>query len=113
NYRQNFVDVGALSGIKAYRKNIICLSSVAVSQSVEPFYQQAEAPSADTEGPYLCLSADGKGVRIYKSERSGADYKPETPKARRAKGEKPGTKKEAVVTAWFPPFPFFLSTDWH
>lgn len=69
-----------------------------VSQSVDTFYEHSEAPSPDSEGSYLCISADGKGVRIHKSEREGEAYKPETPKARRAKGEKPGTKKEAVVT---------------
>ena len=69
-----------------------------VSPSVAPFYEEAEAPPAATEGSHLCITADGKGISIVKSERQGEDYKPETPKARRAKGEKPGIKKEATVT---------------
>ena len=69
-----------------------------VSESVDAFYSEADAPGPETEGKYICASADGKGVRIHQSERQGEAYKPETPKARRAKGEKPGIKKEATVT---------------
>lgn len=69
------------------------------SQSVDSFYEQLPAPAAETEGSHLCITSDCKGVRILKSERQGQNYTTETPKARRAKGEKPGIKKEAVVTA--------------
>jgi len=70
-----------------------------VSQSVDSFYEEGPAPPVESEGSHLCITTDCKGVRILKSERPGEEYKTETPKARRAKGEKPGIKKEAVVTA--------------
>ena len=70
-----------------------------VSQHVDEFYEQLAPPSADTEGSHLAISCDGKGVRLVKSEREGDDYKVETPKARLAKGEKRGKKKEAIVSA--------------
>jgi hypothetical protein len=71
-----------------------------VSPTVEPFLQQLEAPAQETEGTHLAISADGKGVPLVKSERQPQE--PEaTPKARRGKGEKPGIKKEAVVTVDF------------
>ena len=70
-----------------------------VSPSVKPYYDQADAPNLESEGSHLVLSADGKGVPIRKSEQQGDAHTSETPKARRAKGEKPGIKKEATVTA--------------
>jgi hypothetical protein len=70
-----------------------------VSQSVESYYTKTKPPALEDEGSHLAFSADGKGVPIRKSERQGELKKPETPKARRAKGEKPGIKKEATVTA--------------
>jgi len=71
-----------------------------IADYVEPFYAQMEAPSPDTEGSHIAVSADGKGVRIRRRERE------ETPaersaKPRRGKGEKPGLKKEAVVVTDF------------
>jgi len=69
------------------------------SHSVQDYYSQAAPPDLNSEGSHLVLSADGKGVPIRKSERQGAMKKAETPKARLAKGEKPGIKKEAIVTA--------------
>ncbi|MFH1738199.1 MAG: hypothetical protein ABIH23_04270 [bacterium] len=44
-----------------------------VAGYVEPFYEQIDAPSADTEGSHIALSGDGKGVRIRRSEREGAE----------------------------------------
>lgn len=70
-----------------------------VSQTVQDYYNQADPARLEDEGSHLVLSADGKGVPIRKSERHGDLKKTETPKARRAKGEKPGIKKEATVTA--------------
>jgi hypothetical protein len=71
----------------------------AFARYVEPFYQQAPLADSNTEGSHLGLAVDCKGVRILRRER------PETPpplaKARRGKGEKPGIKKDAVVTADF------------
>jgi hypothetical protein len=69
-----------------------------VAPAVETFYEQCAAPAPESEGSHLVISADGKGVRILKTERQGASTPPESPKARRGKGEKPGIKKHAVVT---------------
>lgn len=70
-----------------------------VSNYVDDFYEQQQAPSKETEGTHLAIGADGKGIRIIKSERQTEEDS--TPKARREKGEKPGTKKESVVTVDF------------
>ena len=72
-----------------------------VAAHVRPYYQQREAPAADTEGSHVGISADGKGVRILRRERDELNGDEDVVKARLAKGEKPGTKKEAVVTADF------------
>ncbi|MGI0024421.1 MAG: ISKra4 family transposase [Nitrososphaera sp.] len=64
--------------------------------AVDAFYQEQPVPKPETEGSHLAVSADGKGVRIRKAERA-----PQKDKVRRGKGEKRGTKKEAVVTADF------------
>jgi len=69
-----------------------------VAKSVDTFYEQSAPPPAPSEGSHLALSADGKGVPILKSERQDQASTAKTPKARRAKGEKPGIKKQAVVT---------------
>ena len=71
-----------------------------IAEYVEPFYDQIAAPSPDTEGSHIAISADGKGVRILKSEREDAQEEEEA-KPRRGKGEKPGIKKEAVVVTDF------------
>jgi hypothetical protein len=72
-----------------------------VANTVDAFYEQSPAPPADSEGSHLAISADGKGVPLRKSERLEQATKMATPKARRAKGEKPGIKKQAVVTVDF------------
>lgn len=72
-----------------------------VAATVEAFYEQSAAPAPDTEGSHLAVSMDGKGVPILKAERPDQGTRAETPKARRAKGEKPGIKKQAVVTVDF------------
>ena len=69
-----------------------------IADYVEPFYEQVAAPSPDTEGSHIALSADSKGVRILKSERENAQKEA---KPRRGKGEKPGIKKDAVVVTDF------------
>ena len=71
-----------------------------IAEYVAPFYEQMEAPSAETEGSHIAMSADGKGVRILQSEREQAEEEP-LAKPRRGKGEKPGLKKEAVVITDF------------
>ena len=71
-----------------------------IAEYVEPFYEQVEAPSPQTEGSHIAISADCKGVRIVKSEREEAKEE-EPAKSRRGKGEKPGIKKDAVVVTDF------------
>ena len=70
-----------------------------VAAQIGPYYAQRDAPAADTEGSHLGISADGKGVRILRRERGALSPAAAPVKPRRGKGEKPGTKKEAVVTA--------------
>lgn len=71
-----------------------------VAAYVESFYAQVDPPSPQKEGSHIAVSADGKGVRILRSEREDAMEEP-APKARRGKGEKPGVKKDAVVVTDF------------
>jgi hypothetical protein len=61
---------------------------------VEEFYQQTPLASTAEEAPILVVQADGKGVPIIREE-------PVAVKARLGKGEKPGRKKEAIVTATY------------
>jgi hypothetical protein len=72
-----------------------------VAAYVAPYYAQADAPPAATEGSHLGISADGQGVRILRREQGDLSPDALPAKARLGKGEKPGTKKEAVVTADF------------
>jgi len=72
-----------------------------ISQQVDPFYDQVEAPPEETEGSHLAISADSKGVRLVRSERSDSEAEENSPKARLGKGEKRGIKKEAIATADF------------
>ena len=73
---------------------------LSIGEYVEPFYEQVEAPPAETEGSHMALSADCKGVRILKREREEAKEAAGA-KPRRDKGEKPGIKKDAVVVTDF------------
>jgi hypothetical protein len=61
------------------------------AEQVEAFYAQAPVPTATPEATLLVVQADGKGVPLVKEEMA------ET-KARRGKGEKAASKKEAIVT---------------
>lgn len=72
-----------------------------VAPTVGPFYEQHPAPAVETEGSHLAISADGKGIRIRKTERSPAELTVQASKPRLGKGEKAGTKKQAVVTVDF------------
>ena len=72
-----------------------------VAAQVGPYYEQRDPPAAETEGSHVGISADGKGVRILRSERGELSRDEAPVKARRGKGEKPGIKKESVVTADF------------
>ena len=59
---------------------------------VPAFYAQRPPPDRREEGALLVLQADGKGVPILR---------PAAATARRGKGEKPGGKKEAILTALY------------
>ena len=67
----------------------------AVAAQVDSYYEEADLPPADSEGSHVLISADGKGVRILgaRDVEDGQQARP-----RRSKGEKQGTRKEAVVT---------------
>jgi len=65
----------------------------AVGLEVEGYYAQTAAPVAATEGSHLAVTADGKGVRLRLPRTDQDD-----PHPRRGKGEKRGTKREAIVT---------------
>ena len=73
----------------------------AVAPTVTGFYEQSCAPAPETEGTHIGISVDGKGVRIRRSERQSQEPTSVVSKARRGKGEKPGIKKQATVTADF------------
>ena len=64
-----------------------------VGPAVEGYYAQATMPVAATEGSHLAVTADGKGVRLRLPRNDQDD-----PHPRRGKGEKRGTKREAIVT---------------
>lgn len=74
---------------------------VPIAAYVDPFYEQLDTPAPETEGSHLGISADSKGVRILRSERACSTQPEAQPKARLGKGEKPGIKKDAVVTVDF------------
>ena len=61
-------------------------------EDVEEFYDEQRPPAVTEEGELLVVTLDGKGVPIKKGE-------PTKKKVRRKKGEKPGKKKMATVTA--------------
>jgi len=65
----------------------------AVGLAVEGYYAQRAAPVATAEGSHLAVTADGKGVRLRLPRTDQDD-----PHPRRGKGEKRGTKREAIVT---------------
>lgn len=73
--------------------------TLSVGEYAEPFDEQAPLPEAHREGSHLGLTVDCKGVRILRRDRPGTAAP--VPKPRRGKGEKPGIKKDAVVTADF------------
>ncbi|MCK6472710.1 MAG: ISKra4 family transposase [Planctomycetes bacterium] len=68
--------------------------------NVDDFYRQLDAP--EDEGSVFCAQADGKGVRMVPSEKPmSAEAEAPVVSPRRGKGEKPGQRREAVVTALF------------
>lgn len=93
--------IGRLNRIFDYNlsANVPHRLSARMSQSVDDFYAQQPAPAIETEGSHLAVGADGKGVRIVRSERENAG--PPSAKPRLGKGEKSGLKKQTVVTTEF------------
>jgi hypothetical protein len=72
---------------------------LSVGGDVERFYEECAPVDADTEGSHIAVSADCKGVRILRSERTDAKEPLQSP--RLGKGEKTGIKKDAVVVTDF------------
>ncbi len=62
------------------------------ASEVDSFYEQKPSPRPEDEGEIMVVQVDGKGVPM-KREEAGVKS------SRLGKGEKRGTKKEAVVTA--------------
>jgi hypothetical protein len=71
---------------------------------VEAFYSQRPPPSSASEAPILVIQADGKGVPIVRAA-------PAAPKVRLGKGDKPGRKKEAVVTGLYTIAPYLRTPE--
>ena len=94
--------VDRLNHIFGFRLNPYVAQNISADtgKEVEAFYDQQVAPSSETEGRCLAFSADGKGVRILRSEREDAK-KDDQPKPRKGRGEKNGVKKQATVTVDF------------
>lgn len=99
DYRESTERFHELFGFSFY-PSLVCRMTGNVSRAVDSFYEQSAAPAAETEGECLAIGLDGKGVRLVKSERTDAQV-PDAPKARLGKGEKLGTKKEAMVSVDF------------
>ena len=64
------------------------------AEDVEAFYAQQPSPSPTEEAEVLVIQADGKGVPMVLET-------PAEPKVRLSKGEKRGSKKEAIVTTGY------------
>jgi hypothetical protein len=71
-----------------------------IAALVDSFYEQFPPPDPQSEGSHLAIGADGKGIRLLKSEREKSSCQ-QPAKARRGRGEKSGIKKESVVTVDF------------
>jgi len=69
------------------------------ASEVDRFYERKPMPQPKDEGEIMVVQADGKGVPM-KREEAGVKS------ARLGKGEKRGTKKEAVVTAIYTIAPY-------
>jgi hypothetical protein len=71
------------------------------------YYAEKGPPDAQTEGSYLAIEVDGKGVRVVEPERAEATAAVEGEKARLMKGQKRGHKRIATLALMFSfnPFP--------
>lgn len=98
NYRQAIELLNEILGL-AMTANVPKRIGEKTAASVDDFYEN-EPTAKDEDGSHLAVSADGKGIRILKSERQG-ETKISPSRPRLGRGEKPGIKKEAVVTANF------------
>src|SRR5881227_2293067 len=71
-----------------------------------PFRATIETPSADEEGPWLVVTADGKGVPMRRPAEPGPK-----PHHGRAKGEKANKKQMACVGAVYSIEPFVRTAE--
>lgn len=78
-------------GVKFWSQGVQDVARAAACDA-QNFYDQKAAPAKKTEGELLVATVDGKGVPIRSEELQGE-------KIRLGKGEKPGKKKEAIVSA--------------
>jgi len=69
------------------------------SEYVPTFYEEKKPPESETEGRFIGVEADGKGIRMIPSDQPKKTE--EETKPRRGKGEKPGLRRMAVATADF------------
>ncbi len=68
-----------------------------MADTVDSFWETLEAPPAPEEGNIVVITADGKGVPMWKE----ADAGKEKEGHRRGKGEKAGSKKQACVGVFY------------
>lgn len=73
------------------------------ASEVDRFYERKPMPPPKDEGEIMVVQADGKGVPMKREEGAKA--------CRLGKGEKRGTKKEAVVTAIYTIAPYKRSPE--
>ena len=90
--------LGELLGLPIWKRGQEQVAREAAG-NVDPFYQAL--PTPEGEGPVLCVQADGKGVRMVPAEKPDEAQTSLAEPARRGKGQKPGQRREAVVTAAF------------
>jgi hypothetical protein len=100
DYREAAARLNEIFGL-SLTPNVAQRLGTEVAARVGPYYEQRDPPKAATEGSYVGISADGKGVRTVRGDRGALSRDDAPVKARRGKGEKPGIKKETVVTADF------------
>ena len=70
NYRESTERFEEIFGF-SFRANTVRRMTNEISADVGSFYDQMPAPASESEGECLAIGADGKGVRLIKSEHSG------------------------------------------
>lgn len=85
------------------------------ASDVVAFQDEIPVPEAATEGPFLVVTADGKGVPLVRSalppEQASDTVLPDLANPRRGKGEKANKKQMAAVGAVYTIKPFVRTTD--